>query len=146
MPVVVSPHRPPAPRRPSRRAAGRPRPPEAETPGQALLTWALGVFGPAVIWCGAAVAVGLALPADPPDGQCEGIGFGCTLSPRDTLWFAAVYVGALAVPIGTLVSIVAAVLAPEGRRRAAVVGALSAMAAVIAGLAVLLVTVDGGTA
>ena len=137
MPVTTVPHR--------HRHPAPPRPPGHETPGQAFVTWLLVVCGPAVLWCGAALFVGLLLPADPPEGQCEGIGFGCTLSPRDTVWFAAVYVGAAAVPVATLVSLVAAILVPEGRRRAAVVGGLSAMAAVLVGLAVLLVTVDGGT-
>jgi hypothetical protein len=45
--------------------------------------WTLGV-----LWLlpGVLVALGwLVLPKDLPPGQCEGIGFGCTLSPADTV-------------------------------------------------------------
>ena len=33
------------------------------------------------------------LPTSNPDGQCEGLGWGCTLAPRDGAWFAAMIFG-----------------------------------------------------
>ncbi len=135
MPVAPTLHRPPS------RGVG---PPRRESLGRAVLTWTLVVLGPGVLWCGAAFVVGLLLPADPPPGQCEGIGFGCTLSPRDTAWFAAAYVGVAAVPIGTLTSVLAASLAPAGRRWVASLWSIGAMGAVVVAVMVALVAADGG--
>lgn len=57
------------------------------------LAWMFGAV--AVPWVLAVVAYGLAADSNPP-GQCEGIGFGCTLTPRDSVLFAMVFLG---VPI-----------------------------------------------
>ena len=61
-------------------------------PARAYL-WALGL-----LWLLPAVIVGfgyLVSPKDLPDGQCEGIGFGCSLSPAD----GVLLMGVLASPI-----------------------------------------------
>ncbi|MFC7464941.1 hypothetical protein [Brachybacterium sp. GCM10030252] len=40
-------------------------------------------------------ALGLAIaPDENPDGRCEGIGFGCALTPRDTVVFVGLLLGA----------------------------------------------------
>lgn len=75
--------------------------------------WALGLLWvlPAVV-----VLVGyLVLPGDVPPGECEGIGFGCTTAPDDTLLLLA----ALAAP-GLLGAglIAVGVIAVAQRRRA----------------------------
>lgn len=66
--------------------------------------WTLGL-----LWGvpGAVVLVGyLVLSKDVPPGQCEGIGFGCTLSPADTL----VLLGMMAAPFLAAAGAVAVVL------------------------------------
>ena len=57
-----------------------------------------------VVWTGLLVARGLA-PQENAGGQCEGIGFGCTLTPQDAWTFGLLIVGlpvtAAALVIGT---------------------------------------------
>jgi hypothetical protein len=63
--------------------------------------WALGV-----LWVLPTVAVAtgyLLLPKDPPQGQCEGIGFGCVPAPNDTL----LILGMLAAPFLLLAGLMA---------------------------------------
>jgi hypothetical protein len=54
-----------------------------------------------------------------PDGQCEGIGFGCTPSPRDGALIAFMFWGVPVLTISLLVclAIVAIVGAARDRRR-----------------------------
>jgi hypothetical protein len=66
------------------------------------------LLGPLAIWAGAVLG-GSALATDAlPAGQCEGIGWGCTLTPRDSLIFAGVVLGVVVVPIATAVAAVVA--------------------------------------
>ena len=66
--------------------------------------WALGI-----LWLLPAVAVllgYLVLPKHNPSGQCEGIGFGCTLTPADTV----VLLGMLAAPVLLVAGLVAVIV------------------------------------
>ena len=65
-------------------------------------------------------AVGYALlPKDVGPEQCEGIGFGCTLSPADTLLLLAGMSSIVLVPVGLLgVVVIAVVQTQRDRRRA----------------------------
>lgn len=63
--------------------------------------WVLGV-----LWVLPTVAVAtgyLLLPEDPPQGQCEGIGFGCVPAPNDSLPI----LGMLAAPFLLLAGLIA---------------------------------------
>jgi hypothetical protein len=66
-----------------------------------------------------AVLVGYAvLDHDVPPGSCEGIGFGCTLSPADALIFWAMIVGVpVLVPAGAIGLVVVAVVQWARTRR-----------------------------
>ena len=64
----------------------------------------LGVAG--ILWVVPAVAllVGyLTLPDYNASGQCEGIGFGCTLTPKDGVVFAAIFGYPVCVVVGLLI-------------------------------------------
>jgi hypothetical protein len=72
--------------------------------------WALGLLWvlPAVV-----IAVGyLVLPKDVAPGQCEGIGFGCELSPANNM----LLMGALATPILFSAGLIAVVVIAFRRR------------------------------
>jgi hypothetical protein len=79
--------------------------------------WTLGV-----LWLLPALLVGLGwlvLPEDPPPGQCEGIGFGCTLSPADSVLLLGVLAAPALVTAGVAgVAVIAVVQAVRARRRA----------------------------
>ncbi|HWM21255.1 MAG TPA: hypothetical protein VNO51_16295 [Ilumatobacteraceae bacterium] len=82
------------------------------TPRQALrpYIWALGLLWvvPAVV-----IAVGyLVLPKDVSSGQCEGIGFGCELSPANYM----LLMGALATPVLFSAGLIAVVVIAFRRR------------------------------
>ena len=80
-------------------------------PAAALRPWstaALVLLGPLAVWIGT-VLIGSAFAADSlPAGQCEGIGWGCTLTPRDSVLFVGVALGAIVVPIATVIAAVVA--------------------------------------
>jgi hypothetical protein len=66
--------------------------------------WAL-----ALLWALPAVAFSawiLTAPDHNPDGQCEGIGFGCTLTPHDGAVFLAMLSAPLLLLVGGLVCLV----------------------------------------
>ena len=79
--------------------------------------WLLGVvWGVPLL----VTAVGYALlPKDVGPEQCEGIGFGCTLAPADTLLLLAGMSSIVLVPVGLLgVVVIAVVQTQRDRRRA----------------------------
>jgi hypothetical protein len=45
----------------------------------------------------------LTLPKENASGQCDGIGFGCTLPPADGVLFLAIYFGPVLLVVGVLV-------------------------------------------
>ncbi|AZU01172.1 hypothetical protein [Brevibacterium linens] len=47
------------------------------------VAWLVGVFGLIIAW--------LLAPGSLPEGQCSGLGFGCTLTPRDSIQFAGFF-------------------------------------------------------
>ncbi|GIF72742.1 hypothetical protein [Asanoa siamensis] len=61
----------------------------------------------------------LTQPSQVADGQCEGLGFGCTLSPRDGARFALFLFGAPALLVSLLLCliVIAVVAARRTRRR-----------------------------
>ena len=79
--------------------------------------WLLGVvWGLPLLVSGVGYAI---LPKDVGPEQCEGIGFGCTLSPADTLLLLAGMSSVVLVPVGLLgVVVIAVVQTQRDRRRA----------------------------
>ncbi len=79
--------------------------------------WVLGL-----LWVLPAALVGVAwlvLPQDLPPGQCEGIGFGCTLSPADTAVLLAALAAGPLLALGVVgVAVVALVQAVQARHDA----------------------------
>lgn len=73
--------------------------------------WALGILWalPAVVFSAAL----LTAPDHNPSGQCEGIGFGCTLTPHDGTVFLAV----LSAPVLLLAGVLACLTIWVVRRR-----------------------------
>ncbi|MEQ1787486.1 MAG: hypothetical protein ABL966_10560, partial [Acidimicrobiales bacterium] len=71
-----------------------------------------------------------------PDGACEGIGFGCTLTARDTLLIVGVGLGVIVVPVATIVAAVVARRSSDATRLHHVLLTLGAFA-----LVALLITV-----
>lgn len=66
--------------------------------------WAL-----AILWALPAAAFSawiLTAPDHNPDGQCEGIGFGCTLTPHDGAVFLAIFSTPVLLLVGALVCLV----------------------------------------
>ena len=53
------------------------------------------------------------LPTENPNGQCTGIGFGCTLSPADGVLFTALY----AAPVLLLIGLAACAVIAFSRAR-----------------------------
>ncbi|MGY1722467.1 hypothetical protein [Blastococcus sp. SYSU DS0533] len=117
-------------------------PPGDRAPGSRAYGYLLGVLWllPAL----AVVAGSLALPDENAGGQCTGIGFGCSLTPADSVGFA----GALAAPFLGIAGLLGVVLLACFRTRPAfartppslqalVVLALLAVAAGAVGAAVL---------
>ncbi|MBU5424105.1 hypothetical protein KQI48_15655 [Cellulomonas hominis] len=88
-----------------------PLPPAGRGPGPAPYWTVLGA-----LW-GLPAAVGavwwLLSPDENPGGQCEGIGFGCTLTPRDSVLF----LGLLASPVLVLEGLLAVGLIALARWR-----------------------------
>jgi hypothetical protein len=104
-------------------------PPAPPPPSARRIAWRIAaVAAPAVIWFGTFWLVARAASPDVPPGRCSGIGFGCTLAPRDAVEFTGFLFGVFAVPVATVVT--AACLAARGpRRRWLVSGALTVVAA-----------------
>ncbi|WP_426570922.1 hypothetical protein [Aquihabitans sp. McL0605] len=70
--------------------------------------WLLALFGPVAIWASAVWLTAMAISPDVVGDRCEGIGWGCTLSPRDGVLFAGAYVGLFLVPIATAITLIGA--------------------------------------
>lgn len=98
----------------------------------------LTLVGPLVIWASAVVAAGAMVPDVLPDGVCEGMFFGCQLTPRDEILFTGAVAGAVAVPVAMIVAAVAGIVGRgrHGRRTSRVLGVLAgfALIAVVLGL------------
>jgi hypothetical protein len=106
--------------------------------------WVLALLGPLAVWA-AAVAVASSLaPTTVAEGQCEGIGFGCTLSPADGILFIGVYIGLFAVPIATVVLVVIAACSRQ-RPLATVGSALAVFASVVSVLAMMVAATPPNT-
>ena len=73
------------------------------------------VFGLLWILPAVVVAVGyLVLPKENPSGRCEGLGFGCTPNPADTL----LLMGLMTSPVLFVAGVVAFLVIAIARRRA----------------------------
>ena len=86
--------------------------PPGKTPSWRPYAWALGL-----LWLLPALAVTigyLVLPKRNPPGQCEGIGFGCTLTPADGVVFLGMLAAGPLVAAGLVAVAVIAVV--QGRR------------------------------
>jgi len=71
-----------------------------------------------LLWILPAIVVGLLhllLPDDNPSGQCEGLGFGCTLTPSDGVLFLGFLAAPWLIGLGLLTCLVIAVL--QARRQ-----------------------------
>ncbi len=89
------------------------------------------------------VLITLLLPSHNPSGQCEGIGFGCTPTPRDSAVLVGGFVGVPGVVIGYPVSLgVYALLRSAARRHAVLVGTGAALAGIIVGVSIALASMS----
>lgn len=75
---------------------------------QVVLVWVGALTAPAAIWFGGAALIASGLDDTLGPDECEGIGFGCTLSDRDGFWFLAVVLGGPLVAVATALSVLAA--------------------------------------
>ncbi|GAA1735843.1 hypothetical protein [Brachybacterium phenoliresistens] len=98
----------------------------------------LGVLALAVLLYGLAILVA---PTENPGGQCSGIGWGCTLTPHDSLVFLGVIIGLPAlVSALVLSSIAAGVLVRRTGLPGVLIGLISVVPALVVS-AVLVTTV-----
>ena len=103
--------------------------------GDTLLGWVaalLIVFGPLAIWGTGVVLTAGAVPSEVAEGQCEGIGFGCQLSPRDGILLSGGFIGLFVVPVATLVAVVVGWRGPVRERLGRVTTVLVVFALVVA--------------
>lgn len=110
----------------------------------ALVAWPLAVLGPVGICVVAAGVVDGMLPDERPEGECRGLGFGCTLTIRETVGLygtsAAGPVIVLLVGVGALV---ARGMPTQGRFRAVVVMlAAEALLAALVGITIVRIAND----
>lgn len=92
---------------------GSRRLPPSEPPPPRLSTGLIASLGPFAIWVIVmAVARRLASP-NVAAGECSGLGFGCVLSPQDTIDLYSWIVG---VPVVVVATIIAKVLAARAQR------------------------------
>lgn len=85
--------------------AGEPEPPRRAARVRGVAVFLAAILGPAGVWFGAfALAAAGASDQLGPE-ECHGIGWGCTLTDRESVWFAAVAYGIFVVPFSTLVSV-----------------------------------------
>ncbi len=88
-----------------RTAYPRASPGEPDQPAAGVAV-VLALLGPLLVW-GTGVWLGAgAVPSKVGAGQCQGIGFGCQLSPRDGVLFFGGLVGLFVVPVTTAVAVV----------------------------------------
>jgi hypothetical protein len=92
--------------------------------------WLLALVGPAAVWAATVWLAGMASSPELPEGQCGGIGWGCTLSPRDAIELYGMMAAVVVVPVLTLVLLAVAAIA---RHRA--LPRVAAGLAIFAGLA-----------
>lgn len=89
------------------------------------------------------VVITLLLPDHNPGGQCEGIGWGCTPTPRVGALLVGLFVGVPVVVIGYLVSLgVYALVRSAARRHALLVGTGAAFAGIVVGVLIALAFVS----
>ncbi len=106
---------------------------------QPSLVWFGALLGPLLVWGGLAWAISAMAPDVNADGQCSGIGWGCSLTPADSITFVAMLGGLVVVPLVTIVTAwMTSRRRPEARPRTVL-----ACLAVFAGATALLF---GGTA
>jgi hypothetical protein len=106
------------------------------------------VFGVVFGWHAAAAAGyliwALTLPAHNPDGRCEGIGWGCTLPPRDAALLLGAFVGVplvlVSMAIATAIGIWIALRRRTTPVRAGTVATFVAVPVTAVGASVLYVT------
>lgn len=103
-----------------------------------ILTLLLCLLGPVALWAGILGLAALAASPELPPGQCSGIGWGCSLSPRDTVGLFGYLGGIMAVPIATIVLAIAASVGRPERRLGRVVALLGVFAVFPVGLVILL--------
>ncbi|HEX7131378.1 MAG TPA: hypothetical protein VF228_02320 [Iamia sp.] len=102
--------------------AGDEDPPDVSPPGlrwwQLVLAWVLALGSPAGIFFAGLHQVTAELSDTRPADECEGIGFGCSLSHRDGVEFLAVVYGTPVVIAVTMVfAMVAATFTVQSRWR-----------------------------
>ncbi len=88
-------------------------------PSDALPAAVVVVLGVPLAYATVLAAVYLLVPARPPSGGCEGLGFGCSLSARDGLIFVALVFAPRVVTGAYLVAGIAVGVARRGSKVAA---------------------------
>lgn len=105
------------------------------SPWRGVVTVLLGVLGPLAVWVIVITTAAMLSSPDVPEGRCEGIGWGCELSPRDGIALLGFVGGAVLVPAVTLVLGIVTLLRPVDRRRQTVVGGVAGFAMAVVVLA-----------
>ena len=110
--------------------------PEALGPRSGPSTgWAAGLiaaFGPVVIWVTGVWLTSLAVPSTVDAGQCEGLGFGCQLSPSDGVVFSGAVLGLGVVPVATVATMLFGLRGPVPQRLGRVLTVLCVFAVSVA--------------
>lgn len=97
--------------------------------GGAATVTVLGVLALVVLLYVLAI---LAAPTENPGGQCSGIGFGCTLTPHDSLVFLGLLVGLPALVCAlVLASIVAGILLRRTRLPGVLIGLIATIPSLV---------------
>lgn len=116
----------------------QPMTPKEQGAEDAVWATLLTLGGPLVIWASVVVLASAMLPDVLPEGVCEGMFFGCQLTPRDEMLFTGAVAGVVAVPAAMIVAAIAGIVGRgrHGRRTTRVLGVLSgfALIAVVLGL------------
>jgi hypothetical protein len=79
------------------------------------------------------------LPNHNPNGQCDGIGWGCTLTPRESAVLVGLYIGIPAIVVGVLISLgVYALSRRPMRRHPVLMGTAAALIGIVVGVSIVL--------
>jgi hypothetical protein len=76
-----------------------PRKPESVRAAPTAIAIVAVVVGIPVLYALVVYLIGMAASPHLPEGRCEGIGFGCSLPPREAAWLYGAWFGVIVVPV-----------------------------------------------